>query len=220
MPVVPKTPQTYIPYIGAVCGDSPQRNRQLPTKTRRVWFTRTTPTTINVGTNNASYNSKLWTSTPRLTKPLEVVMLIRIREVSRTDNHPLIIQTTTIDTVLSTGLDQAVRPLTFRRNWIGRISDRPGAETSYASDGAGGSGSEKGECRASIHHEEPTTTWTNSVQTAFPIQVSLPPRRTQRPQTPPRRRRHHSSSDDSESSSGRDRNGRRRAQRLRKIKER
>ncbi|MED6197563.1 hypothetical protein PIB30_057606 [Stylosanthes scabra] len=43
----PKTPRRYIPYIGTVCGDSPQRDRWL-TKTRRVWFTLTTSATINV----------------------------------------------------------------------------------------------------------------------------------------------------------------------------
>ncbi|MED6187291.1 hypothetical protein PIB30_075053 [Stylosanthes scabra] len=40
--------------------------------------------------------------------------------------------------------------------------DCPGAETSYASDGAGGSGTEKEECRAPIHHERPATARTNS----------------------------------------------------------
>ncbi|MED6164450.1 hypothetical protein PIB30_090233 [Stylosanthes scabra] len=54
----PKTPRRYISYIGAVCGDSPQCDRRWRIKTRRVWFTPTTPTTIDAGIRNASHNSK------------------------------------------------------------------------------------------------------------------------------------------------------------------
>ncbi|MED6220536.1 hypothetical protein PIB30_045736 [Stylosanthes scabra] len=32
----PKIPRRYIPYIGAVCGDSPQRDRQWLTKSRKA----------------------------------------------------------------------------------------------------------------------------------------------------------------------------------------
>ncbi|MED6149905.1 hypothetical protein PIB30_067125 [Stylosanthes scabra] len=50
-----KSPRRYISYIGAICGDSPQRDRQWLTKMRRVWYTLTTPAMINVRTNNSKH---------------------------------------------------------------------------------------------------------------------------------------------------------------------
>ncbi|MED6224651.1 hypothetical protein PIB30_086186, partial [Stylosanthes scabra] len=54
----PKTPQRYILYIGAVCGDSSQRDRRWQTKMRRVWFTPTIPATIDAEIRNTNRNSK------------------------------------------------------------------------------------------------------------------------------------------------------------------